>query len=201
MLRVAVRLPSHIVDVGEYLADVTALEAAGADAIWMDDSALDPWVILGAMAAVTHRVGLGCLLSVMDRRPTSRLGPAVAALHTVSRGRIVVGLPNAALRNHFATLRAAGARIFTTGSRADSTDGVILDVQVPEQLSGSPGTDLEVWAAIGIPPDREGWTTTLGAYAAAGATGVIVAWDPRLIDLLRGAGEPDDRTDLLIATG
>jgi hypothetical protein len=36
---------------------------------------------------------------------------------------------------------------------------------------------------------------------AAGATGIIVPWDARLIDLLRSAGEPDDRTDLLIATG
>jgi hypothetical protein len=36
---------------------------------------------------------------------------------------------------------------------------------------------------------------------SAGATGLIVSWDPRLIDLLRSAGEPDDRSDLLIATG
>jgi len=29
---------------------------------------------------------------------------------------------------------------------------------------------------------------------------VIVAWDPRLIDLLRNP-EPDDRSDLLMSTG
>jgi hypothetical protein len=39
------------------------------------------------------------------------------------------------------------------------------------------------------------------AYGAAEATGIIVSWDPRIIDLLRNAGEADDRTDLLIATG
>ena len=39
------------------------------------------------------------------------------------------------------------------------------------------------------------------AYGAAEATGIIVSCDPRIIDLLRNAGEADDRTDLLIATG
>jgi hypothetical protein len=41
----------------------------------------------------------------------------------------------------------------------------------------------------------------VSAMESAGATGIIVPWNPRLIDLLRSAGEPDDRTDLLIATG
>jgi hypothetical protein len=41
----------------------------------------------------------------------------------------------------------------------------------------------------------------MSVLQSAGATGVIVPWDPRLIDLLRSAGAPDDRTDLLIATG
>jgi len=55
-----VRLPATIADVGEYLADVTALEAAGADTIWVDDSVLDPWIVLGAVAALTRRIKLGC---------------------------------------------------------------------------------------------------------------------------------------------
>ena len=37
-------------------------------------------------------------------------------------------------------------------------------------------------------------------HETAGATGVIVPWDPRLIDLLRNP-EADDRGDLLMSTG
>src|ERR1700693_5271521 len=93
MLRVAVRLPQLTGSVGEYLADVTALEAAGADTIWVDDVALDPWITLGAIAALTHRARLGCLLASMGRWPASRLGPCASTLSKLIRGRLVVGLP------------------------------------------------------------------------------------------------------------
>jgi hypothetical protein len=187
---------------GEYLADVTALEAAGADTIWVDDVAFDPWIMLGAIAALTHRARLGCLFASMARWPASRLGPCASTLAKLSRGRLVVGLPpGGRFRNHVSTLRASGAKIFTAGSHDKSMDGVILEMDSADQLSGLEGTHIEVWAAIAIPPDRQAWTRAMSAYEAAGATGLLVPWDPRLIDLLRGAGEPDDRTDLLIATG
>lgn len=201
MLKVAVRLPGAIDNVGEYLADVTALEAAGVGSIWVDDTALDPWVILGALAAVTHRVGLGCQLTSLARWRPSRLGPSAAALHALSRGRIVVALPPRGNHvSHVAALRAAGARIFATGSPDASADGVIFTVESAEQLHGAPGAQAETWAAIAIPPDRETWTHALSAYEAAGATGLIVPWNARLIDLLRNS-EPDDRADLLMSTG
>ena len=60
--------------------------------------------------------------------------------------------------------------------------------------------DGEKWVAIAVPPDRESWAAALREHEAAGATGVIVPWDPRLIDLLRNP-EPDDRSDLLMSTG
>jgi hypothetical protein len=52
-----------------------------------------------------------------------------------------------------------------------------------------------------VPADKASWVNSIATLEAAGATGIIVPWDARLIDLLRSAGEPDDRTDLLIATG
>ena len=185
MVLVGVRLPSAITDVGEYLADVTALEAAGADTIWVDDTGLEPWVVLGAIAAVTHRAGLGCLLTSTSELPSSRLGAAAAALQSLSRGRSVVALPRQGMpKDHVAALRATGARILVfDGERAREMDG-----------------GDEVWDAVAIPPDREAWARTLSSCEAAGTTGVIVPWDPRLIDLLRNT-EPDDRTDLLISTG
>jgi hypothetical protein len=186
VLQVAVRLPATINEVGEYLADVTAFEAAGAAAIWIDDAGLDPWVLLGAMAAVTHRVRLGCMLE-------SGLGPpeALATLHKLSRGRTVVAISQPG---------DSSRRIFAAGPNSEAATGTIFEVLSPDQLDVAPDAHIEVWAAIELPPDRAGWVETLSAYEAAGAAGVILRWNERLLDLLRNP-EPDDRTDLLISTG
>jgi hypothetical protein len=204
VLRVGVKLPDAVDDVGDYLADVTALEAAGADTIWLDDTALEPWVMLGAMAAVTHRARLGCLLTLSASGANPRLGPAVAAVQKLSRGRVVVGLPPKGERGTDVTaLHTSGTQVFTIGSREGPTDGVIFKVESPDQLAAdrdAHGAHIEVWAAIAVPPDRATWAEALAAYEAAGATGVIVSWNDRVLDLLRNS-EPDDRTDLLISTG
>jgi Luciferase-like monooxygenase len=187
VLQVAVRLPATIDDVGEYLADVTALEAAGAAAIWVDDTGLDPWVLLGAMAAVTHRVRLGCLLTSTGEWPSETL----ATLQKLSRGRSMIASSSP---GH------AARRVFTAGSKQEAPVGVIVEVESADQLGGAQDPHIEVWAAIEVPPDREAWAETRSAYEAAGATGLVVPWNERVLDLLRNP-EPDDRTDLLISTG
>lgn len=58
----------------------------------------------------------------------------------------------------------------------------------------------ESWVAVAMPPDRASWADLIREHETAGATGVIVPWDERLIDLLRNP-EPDDRSDLLMSTG
>jgi luciferase-like monooxygenase len=191
VLQVAVRLPATIDDVGEYLADVTALEAAGAAAIWVDDSGLEPWVLLGAMAAVTHRVRLGCMLTAPGAWPSETLDAAVTTLQQLSRGRTMVGVASPA---------GAGAKIYTPGLETEAAGGVMVEVESADQLGVAADPHIEVWAAIEVPPDRAAWVETLSAYEAAGATGVIVSWNARVLDLLRNP-EPDDRTDLLISTG
>ncbi|TMC01192.1 MAG: LLM class flavin-dependent oxidoreductase [Chloroflexi bacterium] len=201
MLKVAVRLPVAVADVGEYLADVTALEAAGADTIWVDDSTLDPWILLGAMAALTHRVRLGCRLTSLRAWPPSRLAASVAALQLLSRGRTVVGLPEGGdASKHLGSLRAAAPKILTLGSPEQASDGVIVAVESADQISDAARARIEVWAAIAVPPDRDAWTRDLSAYEAAGATGVVVPWSARVVDLLRNP-QPDDRSDLLMSTG
>ncbi|HXN78382.1 MAG TPA: LLM class flavin-dependent oxidoreductase [Candidatus Dormibacteraeota bacterium] len=191
MLHVAVRLPATIDDVGEYLADVTALEAAGAAAIWVDDTGLEPWVLLGAMAGITQRVRLGCMLTSTGTWPSETLESTVTTLQKLSRGRLMVGVSSPG---------QAGSKVFATGSKKEPPDGLIFEVESADQLSGAPDSHIEVWAAIAVPPDRAGWAEALTAYEAAGATGVIVSWNARVLDLLRNP-EPDDRTDLLISTG
>jgi len=135
-------MPAMIGDAGEFLADVRALEAAGAEMIGFEGEGHEQWILLGAIAAVTERIRL----RISNPEPAAILGK-------LSRGRVVVGEP-------------AG----------------------------------ETWVAVPIPPDRTAWAEALGTQEAAQATGVVVPWDPRLIDLLRNP-EADDRSDLLISTG
>jgi hypothetical protein len=191
VLQVAVRLPATIDDVGEYLADVTALEAAGAAAIWVDGTGLEPWVLLGAMAAITQRVRLGCMLTSTVLWPSETLESAVTTVQKLSRGRVMVAVPSEG---------QAGAKVFATGSQKEAPDGLIFEVDSADQLSLDRDTHIEVWAAIAVPPDRAAWAEALSAYEAAGATGVIVSWNARVLDLIRNP-EPDDRSDLLISTG
>jgi Luciferase-like monooxygenase len=191
VLQVAVRLPATIDDVGEYLADVTALEAAGAAAIWIDDTGLDPWVLLGAMAAVTHRLQLGCMLTSTRMWPSETLDATVTTLQKLSRGRTMVAVSPPG---------RGRAEIFTAGSKQEAATGAIFEVESADQLTHARDAHIEVWAAIAVPPDRAAWAEALSAYEAAGATGVIVPWNERVLDLLRNP-EPDDRTDLLISTG
>jgi len=91
VLRVGVKLPAATGRIGDHVAEVSALDAAGADAIWLDataPSAPEPWILLGAIAAVTHRVRLGAMVDSGTEWP-----PAVESLMRLSAGRVVVGMP------------------------------------------------------------------------------------------------------------
>jgi len=142
VIKVAVILPAEIDEAGEFLADVRALEAAGAAMVGLEGEGEEQRILLGAIAAVTSRMKL-------------RVADPVAAdvLQRLSRGRTVAGLP------------------------ADET-----------------------WVEMPIPPDRDSWAAAMRTHEEAGATGVVVPWDPRLIDLLRNP-DPEDRSDLLMSTG
>ena len=129
-------------DAGEFLADVRALEAAGAAMIELAGDDPDQAILMGAVAAVTDRLPL----RVSDPR-------SAGILQKLSRGRVVAAIP--------------------------------------------PG---ETWVEISMPADRESWARILQEHEVAGAHGVMVPWDPRLIDLLRNP-DADDRGDLLMSTG
>lgn len=204
MLRVAVRLPPAPGRIGDWLPDVTALEAAGADTIWLEakTAAAKPWILLGAAAAVTHRVRLGTI--VADAAGLDGLD----TLATLCAGRVVVGVRPGPLVGRLKG-RSDASILLICQTRGEATrsarlaDGVILPGAVDDvrSLRADGEAAFELWVDAAVPSDRSGWATLIASLEAAGATGVIVPWDPRLIDLLRSAGEPDDRTDLLIATG
>ncbi len=216
MLPVAVKLSAASGRLGDYLADVTALEAAGAHAIWLDartEASTEPWILLGAMAAVTYRVRLGINVGSAAGWPA-----AVDTLGRLSGGRVVVGVPPGrepkALVEQLKTWRSAPlppsiliicGTYGEAGRSALVADGVVLPGSDEDarklRAERSQDGEFELWVDAPVPSGRAGWANMLAGLEAAGATGIIVPWDPRLIDLLRSGGEPDDRTDLLIATG
>jgi hypothetical protein len=62
--------------------------------------------------------------------------------------------------------------------------------------------ELEGWIEVEFPADRAAWRATLAEAEENRAPGVILAMDPRLLDLLRNPDVEDDRaTDLQLAQG
>ena len=199
MIKIGVRLPPVAGSAGEYLADVTALEAAGADTIWLEMAGLDAWVVIGALAAATQRLRLGCILPQGIFRDAAYPRAGIAAIQKMSRGRVVIAAPADDLADGAST----DAGLFSIGAgHAAAVGGVIHQLDRPDQAprKTETGALTEVWGDIAMPADREAWSATMSAYGAAGLTGVIVPWDARLIDLMRNT-EPDDRSDLLMSTG
>lgn len=81
-LLIGVRLSANG-DAGELFADAKAIEAAGADSLWIDAADGDPYVALAALAAVTWRVRLvarGATVNNAARMTCANL----------ARGRLVV---------------------------------------------------------------------------------------------------------------
>jgi hypothetical protein len=91
-VRIGVRLAPPG-EVGPWLAEGAAFDAAGADALWTDlrtSPEFDPYVLVAALAAVTFRAEVVLELEADPAVDRPRVVPTLAA---VSRGRLV--LPSA----------------------------------------------------------------------------------------------------------
>ena len=221
MLKIGVRLPRQFEDSGDYLADARAMESAGADSLWLDGEGYDPWLLLAGVATITGRIRLVAPVSSADLGAPHDVGAKLATLSRLSRGRVALALGGAAngaapvaaalelARSHrcHVLLEAASDR------RAGLADGVVGLGESPERfraavepiarfrerekLTGA----FECWAAIKMPDDRETWRRLRQEYEQAGATGLIVPADPRLLDLLRNGDDEEDRSDLGLTQG
>ena len=83
---VGVELNPPGADPGAWLAEATAYEAAGVDSLWVRGGDADPWVLLGALAAVTWRVRLG----MPPEAGAEPAGTAFETLALLSRGRLML---------------------------------------------------------------------------------------------------------------
>lgn len=57
------------------------------------------------------------------------------------------------------------------------------------------------WLHLPFPEGREAWRAARDAASQAGAAGIVLANDPRLLDLLRNPDQIFDRADLNLASG
>ncbi len=83
-VQIGVLLARRLDELGEWLADATAFDAAGADALWVDPavaSELDPLALLAGLAALTSRSLLVAALpapTARSRRSHARWPPSGA---------------------------------------------------------------------------------------------------------------------------
>jgi alkanesulfonate monooxygenase SsuD/methylene tetrahydromethanopterin reductase-like flavin-dependent oxidoreductase (luciferase family) len=94
--RLAVRLRIDERGIGAAaLGEIAAcIESAGADALFVNgdreaEAANDPFVVLGAAAASTSRIGLGCLPARIEERHPSTLAKTLASLDLCCGGRAI----------------------------------------------------------------------------------------------------------------
>lgn len=87
--------PAALVDLG------VATERAGWDAFFLWDhmvvdrngvAIVDPWVVLGAVAARTDRIRLGTCVTPLARRRPEKVARETATLDRLSSGRLVLGV-------------------------------------------------------------------------------------------------------------
>ncbi|HYY82426.1 MAG TPA: hypothetical protein VFD04_25055 [Actinomycetes bacterium] len=189
-VKVGVVLARQPDELGEWLADATAFEAAGAHALWVDpapESRLDPLALLSALAAVTFRALLVAVPGA-DDRPPEALGRTLATIGRLSHGRLALAGDPAGVERLAAL--APGCAAF-------------------RRLPGEPGgferlvegDEAERWVAVPPPDGRGAWRATLAGAADGGAAGLLVPAGPRLLDILRNPREPEDRQDLHLAQG
>ena len=133
-MKIGVIFPSRFEDPGEFLADARAMEAAGVDSVWLEETGngLDPMLLLAAIAAVTNQLRLGVIRGGI---PATDVAPALspargggsgrgpATLQLLSRGRFISG-PERWRRVDVPADREAWAK--TLDESGDDTDGVLV---------------------------------------------------------------------------
>jgi probable F420-dependent oxidoreductase len=77
----------------ELLAFARSAEAAGYDTLWCQETAgRDPFALLGHLAGVTRRIGLGVGIAVIYGRDPVAMRAGAATVHELSGGRMMLGL-------------------------------------------------------------------------------------------------------------
>jgi alkanesulfonate monooxygenase SsuD/methylene tetrahydromethanopterin reductase-like flavin-dependent oxidoreductase (luciferase family) len=99
----AVNVDPSTTNIQDSYARARLADIGGADMIMVQDHPyldrfLDTWTLLTALAGITERVRLGTNVSPIALRPPAMLAKAAASLHTLSGGRVELGIGAGAFR-------------------------------------------------------------------------------------------------------
>src|SRR5262245_60279185 len=176
-LSIAVRLAPRVDQIGEFLADVRALDANGAAALWVEGDE-DPWLLLAAAAVVTSHIKLVASCSAAEVDAPDRLARRVATLQLLAHHRVVLGVDDAALVEPvLACVDApllfdvrAGAPPVAVSAVVRAARGWLLPGRVPADLRTDRDAVLAARRTQGLDQEVEFW---------AGVPGCGVPWPRR----------------------
>lgn len=207
--------------VGDVVGSARHAEDLGLESAWVVDQLvagpglpmLESVVALAAAAGATARIGLGLGVLVLPLRSLTWVAKQIAALQTVSGGRLVLGVGTGGAR-HSRSWAAAGVEPRVRGRRLDAALAVLPALvegraaRVAE-LPGAPEVQLSPGAPM--PPLLVGGTSAVTlSRAARSADGWFGLPGPphatevarrRLAELARQAGRPvpEVTTSLMVA--
>jgi len=170
-MKVGVLFPSRFEDPGEFLADARAMETAGVDSVWLHDH--DDGLDPLLMLASIAAVTSQLRLGLISQSPSSLAGESQAKSPSplVGEGR---------------------------GGGFDQRRITTLQQLSRNRIVES---STERWQRVEVPSDRDAWAAALERAERDGAHGVLVRFDPRLLDILRHPDDAIDRSDLILAQG
>jgi hypothetical protein len=111
------------------------------------------------------------LIVVADGTGGPELGRTLATIARLSRGRLRLATP------------------------------VDADALALRPLDGGEESVAEVWLWVPSPENRAAWGECVAGAVERGHDRVVVAANPRLLDMLRNPDEPEERRDLYLAQG
>ena len=165
------------------------------DTLWLPEDAggLDGAVLLAGLVGSVRVPHLGLALGPMHPGWPNR----ARTLQLLSRGRLVLSAPAAALPE-----RAPAPVLAEGGPATPGIAGIVHPLgfaDVRSRVLAAP--NHEHWIEGRGSEGRAAWRALRDTATTAGATGIIVAHSPLLLDLLRNPDDEDDRSDLQMATG
>ena len=157
----------------EFLELSVEIEQAGWDAAfgWETIYGIDPWVVLGGMAALTERIKLGTLLTPPSRRRPWKLASELVTLDMISNGRALLCAGLGALDTGFAQV----------GEETDRKKRA----ELMDECSGAAGTVLDranrssFMAPTTTSTGRHPWARSSRCSNRAFRSGMSGSWEAR----------------------